>query len=157
MKKLLGVMLVLSMFAGVTHAQFTAGTKSVGGTISYYMDMTEDADLSIITLAPSGGYFVADNLEIIASLGYTKWTDSDAMMSFGGGAKYFMNNIYAGGLFGYSKFGDADGVTDLLFEGGYLFPLTDFFFVDIGADYYMGMGDNESKYLQFGIGFATFF
>jgi len=173
MKKILLAVVILTFGASLACAQFAAGTKSLGGTVSYYKNMTEDAEDSQITVAPSFGYFVMDNVEIYGMLGYTKYTyDSDndmSMTGFAAGAKYFINYLYLGAGFDYSKMSDSsdteyDAMTGLIFEGGYLYPITDFFFLDLGLDYYFGMtemGVDPNTYkvkgLTAGFGFATFF
>ncbi len=167
MKKILLIAVILTFTAGLAHAQFAAGTKYLGGTVGYYKDMTDYGDdfdfgSSTITVAPAFGYFVIDNFMLAARLGYIKTSmnegdDPDATTAFAVGAKYFMNYLYAGAAYRSSTTGDADAIASLVFEGGYLYPITDYFFLDLGVDYFMGTGDNEMKGLQAGFGFATFF
>lgn len=166
MKKILLVAVILTFTAGLANAQFAAGTKNLGGSVSYYKNMTEDAEDTAISFAPSFGYFAMDNLMVYGAVDYTKTTfDSDTdltMMGFVGGAKYFINYLYLGGGYEYAKYSDSedteyDAMTGLLLEAGYLYPITDFFFLDLGLDYYMGMSDDEYKYMMAGFGFATFF
>ncbi len=166
-------MVILTFTVGMASAQFAAGTKGIGGTVNYYKNMTEDAEDSQITIAPSGGYFFMDNLMVYAGLNYTKYTiDSDNDMSttgFAGGVKYFINYLYVGAGYDYSKMSDSsdteyDAMTALIFEGGYLYPITDYFFLDLGVDYYFGLTElgvdpdtYKMKGLNAGFGFATFF
>ncbi|MBC8367864.1 hypothetical protein H8E52_10670 [bacterium] len=173
MKKILLFAVILTFTAGMANAQFAAGTKSLGGTVSYYKNMTEDAEDSMISFAPMGGYFFMDNLMIYVTVDYTKYTfDSDTDMTetgFGAGVKYFINYLYLGAGYDYAKMSDSsdteyDALTGLLFEGGYLYPITDYFFLDLGVDYYFGMtelGVDPNTYKQKGLvagfGFATFF
>ena len=181
MKKILLTAVILVFAAGLANAQFVAGTKYVGGSISYWMDMTDYGDgfgmlKSQMNLTPAFGYFAMDDLLVMASLGYTKvgYTDDykdlmdvddpDATTSFAVGAKYFINYLYVGASYMSTKMGDADADNALLFEGGYLYPITEYFFVDLGIDYAFGLTEYgmdpntyKNKSLTAGIGFATFF
>ncbi|MDQ2794263.1 MAG: hypothetical protein M3Y12_09690 [Bacteroidota bacterium] len=83
MKKPLLLFALLGGTATVAHAQtaIPAGTVSLGGNVGYYrhtstaqlpgISQTSEATSSQFQIAPSVGYFVADNLAIGLSLGYT--------------------------------------------------------------------------------------
>ena len=175
MRKILLTAVILMFTVSLATAQFTAGTKYLAGTVNYHMDMTDYGDLelgsSTITVAPEFGYFAMDNLLLFGRLGYVKVSyeddlltlmgldeDPDATTVFVVGGKYFYNYLYAGAGYSYqSAIGDGDAITGLLIEAGYLYPITDSFFVDLGLDYYYGMSDDEMMYMDVGVGFATFF
>ena len=83
--------------------------------------------------------------------------DGITTTSFGLGAKYYMNNMYAGGSFNSTTVGEADALSHLLIEAGYLYGLSDNVFLDVGFDYTMGMGDNKAGGMSLGVGVVSFF
>ena len=82
MKKNLLLLALLGVTATAAHAQtaIPAGTVSLGGSVGYYRhttnaqvsgsNLSSESVSSQFQLAPSAGYFVADNLAVGLSLGY---------------------------------------------------------------------------------------
>lgn len=70
--------------------QTTEGTMELGGAAALVVD-TGAQGMSLV-VAPTVGYFVADNLEVVANFGLLKYFDADGMtLSFGAGAMYYMD------------------------------------------------------------------
>ena len=162
MKKLLTIVTLTALTMSLSFAQFTKETKSAGGTAGW-SSITNDGDAvaTILTIAPSVGYFVIDNVGVNVGLAMVTVTpdggDGVTSTAFGLGAKYYMNSMYAGGSFNSLTAGEADAVTHLLIEAGYLYGLSDAVFLDAGFDYTMGMGDNKAGGMSLGVGVVTFF
>jgi hypothetical protein len=155
--KLFKILIILSVIGSIAFGQFTAGTKTISGSISW--TKVKDDDGSLITAMPSGGYFFMDNLLITGSLEYLKYSeDDDAMTGIGFGAKYFMGNIYGGGSFYTVKYGDSDNVNQLVIEGGMLMNLSESVYIDLGLDYFKGLGDYDDFGMTvIGAGVIVFF
>lgn len=157
MKNILISMCVLSCFC---MAQFEAGSKTFSGGASYSSSNSgvegEDA-VATITLNPSAGYFLMDNLAGKFDLNWSKVGEGDATTTYGVGATYHMGMMYGGGMYNGSTAEGAEG--SLTFRGGYLMPCGDggSTFLDLYGSYHMGMGDDKSSTMTFGVGVATFF
>lgn len=144
---------------------FSTGTKSISGNISwskYYND--GDPSYEILNISPSLGYFLLDNLAITLSLDVRTITyqnswgdDSETSNGFGVGAKYFMEKLYIGLSYNSFKYEDSESNESILYEGGYLFGINRNIFIDIGLDYFVGIGDNNSSNITIGIGISSFF
>ena len=162
MKKMLIILTLTALTMSLSFAQFTKETKSAGGTLGWSSSTYDgEAVSSTLTIAPSVGYFAMDNLGVNFGLSMVTETpeggDGVTTTAFGLGAKYYMNSMYAGGSFNSLTAGEADAVTHLLIEAGYLYGLSDAVFLDAGFDYTMGMGDNKAGGMALGIGVVTFF
>jgi len=177
MKRILVLFLVL-MVASSVYA-FEAGTKNVGGFIEWQsVKANKDADgTTYFTIFPMIGYFFMDNICADILLEYSSWDDKDLEekgtdFGLGIGGRYFYNNIYGGAGFLMESLkteNDADFEASgnyLYFLAGYLYPIADNVYVDIGFDYFMGMGeyggdwegtDNEESGFGFGAGLDIFF
>ena len=161
MKRMLMILTLTALTISLSFAQFTEGTKSAGGTAGWSsITFDGDAVATILTIAPSVGYFVIDNVGVNVGLAMVTVTldggDGVTSTAFGLGAKYYMNNMYAGGSYNSSK-ADADAMATLLIEAGYLYGLSDNVLLDAGFDYTMGMGDNKAGGMSLGVGVVTFF
>ena len=163
MKKMLTIVTLTALTMSLSFAQFTKETKSAGGTLGW-ASSTYDGDALATTLmiAPSVGYFVIDNVGVNVGLAMVTVTpdggDGVTSTAFGLGAKYYMNNMYAGGSYNSSKAdADADAMATLLIEAGYLYGLSDNVFLDAGFNYSMGMGDNKAGGMSLAVGVVTFF
>lgn len=162
MRKLIIMIVTLSLTLSFAFAQFTKGTKSAGGTLGWSSTTYDgEAAYSMLTIAPSIGYFAMDNLGVNFGLAMVTFTpeggDGETNTSFGLGAKYYINSMYAGGSFSSYTAGEADPMSTLLIEAGYLYGLSDAVFLDAGFDYSMGMGDNKQGGMALGVGVVTFF
>ena len=163
MKRMLMILTLTALTMSLSFAQFTEGTKSAGGTAGW-SSITNDGDAvaTILTIAPSVGYFVIDNVGVNVGLAMATVTpdggDGVTSTAFGLGAKYYMNNMYAGGSYNSMKAdADADAMATLLIEAGYLYGLSDNVFLDAGFNYSMGMGDNKAGGMSLAVGVVTFF
>ena len=150
MKNILLTICVLSCFC---MAQFTTGTKSLGGSGTITLadpDMTIEVDVNV-------GYFAMDNIEAKIGLGLNGTTDTmtDAM-EYSFGANYYMGSMYGGGKYAGSTAEGSDGALD--FRGGYLMGLGDSgnMYLDIFGNYNMPLGDGDGV-ISVGFGVATFF
>ena len=190
MKKMIPVLLFVGLISGSLFGQWTAGTKSVGSLFSYSSDKNgmgytlenlddEDKGTTTMSIEPSVEYFVMDNLsvEVMLQMDMVNNGNSDgdlakagSTMHFGGGAKYYMGNIYAGG--GLKMMSTNTGGPDplkgntMIIKAGYLYPLADGIYLDCGFNYTMGMGkwktgdteiDNKWTNMGLGVGIATYF
>jgi hypothetical protein len=156
--KYLKLTIISILFVGVATAQFSQGSKTLGGGASYSSTTVGDADaVSTLVVAPSVGYFVMDNISANVALTMMKVGDADATTAYGFGARYYMGSMYGGGTYYGSTAEGDDG--SLTFRGGYLMGLGDGgnFFLDLYGSYNMGLGDAEMSTIQVGAGFATFF
>ena len=164
MRKLNTIILTLGLMISFSYAQFTQGTMSAGGSLSW-TSLTNDGDAMSTTMliAPSVSYFAIDNLSASFNLNMNTYTpeggDGETSTSFGLGAKYYMNGIYGGGSYNSSTppGDDAEASATLIIELGYLYGLSDNVYLDAGFDYHMGMGDNKVGGMMLGLGVATFF
>jgi len=168
MRQLLIVAILLIAFSATANEHFAAGKKYIGGSAWIYRDLTDydgyELGYSQITIAPSFGYFIFDSGLIFGRLYYSKvslddgWgqDDPDATIRFAAGGKLFIQNLYGGGSLQHSSIG-SESYTGVIFEGGFLVPVTDYFFVDLGADVYWGLSEDEYRDIVAKIGFATFF
>ena len=181
MKKLIPVLLFVGLISGSLFGQWTAGTKSVGSLFSYSSSKSNEDDKGTTTMSiePSGEYFVMDNLSVQVMVQISSVNDGNqtgdaakagSMTNFGGGAKYYMGNIYAGGglLMASTNTGGADPMKGnmLIINAGYLYPLADGIYLDCGFNYTMGMGkwkmgdvemDNKSTNMGLGVGVTSYF
>lgn len=161
MKKTFIIISVLGIFICSSFAQFNTGTKSVSGTISWSKNTYDGEDeVSLLTIAPSIGYFVMDNIAVNGSLNMLTLSyegESESITGFGIGAKYYVNNLYAGASYNSLKYEDEDALNSLLIEGGYLYGINESVFLDVGIDYLMGTGDNKLTTITIGVGVATFY
>ena len=181
MKKMIPVLLFVGLISGSLFGQWTAGTKSVGSLFSYSSTKADDDDKGTTTMSiePSVEYFVMDNVSVQVMLQMDMVNngnlDGDAAkagstMHFGGGAKYYMGNIYAGGglMMMSTNTGGPDPMKGnmLMVNAGYLYPLADGIYLDCGFNYTMGMGkwkmgdmemDNKTANMGLGVGVAAYF
>jgi len=159
--------LLLSVFSFTANADFTTGKKYIGGSAWFSRDITDydgyELGYSQIVIAPSIGYFIFDNGLAFGKLYYSKVTldddwyadDPDATIRISAGGKLFIQNLYGGGSIQLTNRG-SDDFTGIVFEGGFLIPVTDYFYIDFGADLYWGISEDEFREVTGHIGFATF-
>lgn len=175
MKK--GLLVLLSLLIVTCVFAFDKGTVNPGGTISFvsskYNSNTDT--YTEIYFGPQVGYFVIDDLSVDLLLGIMsgkQGDDKDTSFDVGVGARYFYNNFYGGLGFmmnsykSESNFGDYKWSANYIdLKAGYLVPLAENVFADLGLKYEMGVGeyggdgsgDNEYTQLTFGAGFQIFF
>ena len=176
MKKIIALVICLLITTSVF--AFDTGTKIVGGSVSYdshKLDSDTDA-INTFTLEGYVGYFLMPNisLDLILmwqSLSFSSLKTSDILI--GAGGSYYFGNIYAmaGILYNLAsvKYDTKSSDTEtqnamyLGFGVGYLLPVVENVFVDIGANYIMGLGDysgdaegkNEETQLTVGAGLVV--
>ena len=176
MKKIIALVVCLLITASAF--AFDPGEKLIWGEVgfdSYKQDKDSDA-INTFALDAVVSYFLMkdisldiglfwESLSISSSKGETS-TVSDLMLGVGG--SFYINHFYVNAAFLYdlwsSKYSTksddtwTSNSTYILLGGGYLFPLIENVFIDIGADYMIGFGDytgddsgkNEST--NFGVG-----
>lgn len=111
------------------------GTMQLGGQVS--VDLTSAGGNTNIglTLAPNGGYFVADNLEVLASLGLHNFGGATTW-EIGAGARYFLDLDglwgYGGAMLGYGDIGGGNPLIVTL-QPGVLYPLSKNVGLDLGV------------------------
>ena len=177
MKRILVLILVYLVVSSVF--AFEAGTKNVGGRFEFEsieIDKNSAGTVSF-TIYPMIGYFFINNICADILLEYTSEDDKDYDkktndFGLGIGGRYFYKNIYGGAGF-IMEFGNEEGTDNdghdfeeetsanyLYFIAGYLYGIADNVYLDLGIDYFMGIGkyggdlkdlDNEAS----GFGFYT--
>ncbi|MDJ0765488.1 MAG: hypothetical protein QNJ97_21080 [Myxococcota bacterium] len=148
------------------------GTMQAGGTIALQIDAVkyDDDDIEgggggVFTFAPMAGYFIMDNLELIADIGFSvnfgdAYPFEEKNFFFDIGAKYFLMqfgafHLYAGLLWGMDFLiydFDDDGTTIsqkintmvISVPVGLLFALNQHVAIDLGTrfNFGFGLGDN---------------
>lgn len=169
------ILLVVLTFVASMYA-FEQGTKTVGGFIGYSsFKANSDADpVSTIIINPMGGYFFMDNLCADLEIEYVN-ENSDAYedpwteFGIGIGGRYFYTDAYGGLAFMMSSWDNGEyswSANYLKFRVGYLFGIAENIYVDLAAQYKMGLGayggdmdefDNEETEMTFGGGIDIFF
>ena len=138
-------------------AQTDQGSMMIGvnSNLSYQSTTIEDGDaVSTMNVGGTFGYFLMENIAGVASFGYSKTGEADAVTSFGIGARYYMNNMY-GGLM-YSVPGE--DMSDITINVGYLHMLTDNISLEPSLGYTMHtMGDLSGSTIGLNVGFGLYF
>jgi len=159
MKKGLLVIFILLMAASMF--AFPQGTLNPGGSVAIYSYKASSSDeaTTVISFQPQLGYFVKDNISVDWLLNFTNMSednDSYSEVGIGLGGRYFYG-LPSGKLYGglgilyqsdsskyeYSKssYSYSSTATYLKLKGGYLFPLVENVYVDLGAKIMVGFGD----------------
>jgi len=177
MKRYFVLIALLSLLAVSSLCAFDKGTINPGGSISYTSSKANsDADaLSIISFEPQLGYFFMDNICGDLLINYTSMSQGDYSSSdfaVGIGGRYFYNQFYGGlGLMmASSSFDLGSGSVSVSanyidLKAGYLIPIVENVYVDLGLKYDMGFGDyggdgsgaNEESQIGLNVGFQLFF
>jgi hypothetical protein len=173
-----GLLILLSLFIVSSLCAFDQGTINPGGSVSFSsFKENSDADAySEFSIFPQVGYFFMENLSGDVMLAFSSSKEGDYKFStfgLGLGARYFYNNFYGGAGFIMSSYTDSQtGFPDfkvtsnyLNLKAGYVVPVAENVFVDLGLKYQMGFGkyggditvDNEESLLNFGAGLQIFF
>lgn len=153
MKKNLLLLALLGGTATATHAQtaIPAGTVSLGGNVGYYRhatnaqvvgaNLSSESVSSQFQIAPSVGYFVADNLAVGLSLGYSA-TKNTYTSSFANSLSDLdPNTTFRGGAYVqyYKMLTDQFGLVGT-FGGGYQYNRNINVYGPVGS-----MSSNETK------------
>jgi len=180
MKKIIALIICLLITTSVF--AFDTGTKIVGGSVSYesYKQFEDIDAINTFSLDTYVGYFLMPDISLdiilwwrsVSQPYYMKDTstskENDILIGVGG--SYYFGNIYGMAAILYELYSskceckDDDTWTEngmfLGFGVGYLLPVVDNVFVDIGANYIMGIGkysgdaegDNKETDLTIGAG-----
>lgn len=156
------------------------GTMQLGGSATLDVDMYDGESTMMLNINPTGGYFVANRVELYGSLGFNTMEGSSSW-SIGPGLKYFIPMrpmfAYVGGELGYgsSSYSSVDATgEDVEYSykswqvqagGGILIPVGKNMAVDLGGRLGMskptGEGMEEAKgttHIKLGyVGFQAFF
>ena len=155
MKKMLTITAIAGLLVSMSFANWTEGTKSVGGGFTWSSSKTGTNDaVTTMIVNPAVGYFVMDNMAVNFGLAYSKVGDFDATTGWNIGGTYYMNEWYGNAAYGTTG---ADDSNYLRFGGGYLHSLSDGIYLNTGLQYNMGMGDNETNTTNFVVGVSTYF
>ena len=161
--KYLKLTIISVLCVGMATAQFTKGTKSVGGGFMYAKMSYDGEDAgSLMTINPEVNYFVADKIAVSVNFTMLSYTppegDGETNTGFGLGGYYHINsNIYAGASYNSSTRDGDEASTNLNIRGGYLHGLSESIFLDVNGNYMMGMGDNKAGGITLGVGVVSFF
>ena len=154
MKKMLTITAIAGLLVSMSFANWTEGTKNVGGSFSWTSVAPEVGDATTyMQVAPSIGYFVMDNVAVNFGLDYSKEGDNDATTGWNLGCTYYMNEWYAGAHYGSA----GENMSYMRFGGGYMYSLSDGVYLNTGLTYDMGMGDWKTNTMQFAVGVSTYF
>ncbi len=171
MKK--GLLVLLSLLVVTCMFAFEQGTINPGGVVSFssYKPATTPTDkessTTNITFAPQVGYFVIDNVSVDLLLSYQSNSqgksdynskNSGSRLGIGVGGRYFYQNFYGGLGLTYASSSSkwTSSSTGLVSESGYsgtyiglkagyLVPVVENVFVDLGMKYDMGFGSYGGK------------
>nr|MBC8526932.1 hypothetical protein [Candidatus Cloacimonadota bacterium] len=159
---------------------FDPGEKLIWGAVDFSsIKMDKDCDpYSVFNLDTMVGYFLMKDISLDVVLSwYNYHYKSDDKSSYtynlsdiyiGLGGSFFIKNFYVGAHFLYELMGEKDTYKSddtsnanamfLEFDGGYLVPLIENVFIDIGANYMMGIGEyggdaeGDNTYSEFSVG-----
>jgi len=94
------------MFSSLMAASFSLGSRTFGGSFSFYKDL--NADVTVLNISPRFGYFVNSNLMFEVGINHVKIDIKDYNSEYEGyyndgeqyttsfGARLFMKNFYTG-------------------------------------------------------------
>ena len=151
-------------------SELSTGLMTASGGITYQKNSSDSGEgTSVLTLSPSVGRFLKDNLQVLVGLNYVRtsfpsnWSDdprSSTFLTLGG--RYYkplgLGPVYGGAVFNYRKYSVADeGSSSIDIQAGMLKFLGDKLALDIGMDYNMGLGDNKSSSINAGVAVVVFF
>ncbi len=164
MKKIILILICVCLGSGVGLWAFEKGSLALGGSVGYKIDRFDTGSRavknSVLTLSPTGGYFVMDNLCLDLNLRYTaRWFDTDQSAEpaygIGIGARYFVKRFYGGlsvdvastrvtnvtGLPGaFEKYQSWETRKEAKLKAGYMLPLLKNVYADLGVFYRFGLG-----------------
>lgn len=183
-----GLLILVALVVASSVFAFTAGTINPGGTVSFssYKSNADEKPTTMLLFSPQVGYFVIDNLSLDLALQFSSENQaagdfnskySSTGMALGLGGRYFYQNFYGGLALMYSsssyESGNFDGgVTATYFNvmAGYLVPIAENVYIDLGLDFAKGFGNyggksydngpdvkNEMSDIGFNAGFQIFF
>lgn len=162
MKKCFVLVVSLVLVTASSLYGFEKGTKSIGGTVSFYgyKNSADDAARNVLSIAPQGSYFLFNNFSIDVHVIFgTAWggnSSSSTDLGIGLGGRYFYKKFYGGVFFNYSASrylateiigGDMaykkynwHARKDLTLRVGRLFDIAKNIYLDLGLFYNIGIG-----------------
>ena len=181
MKKIIALVICLLITTSVF--AFDKGTKLVWGQVDFSsIKNDKDSDpYSLFELNSIVSYFLMEDIALNVILSWynyhykgDSYTLNLSDIYIGLGGAYFIKNFYLAASFMYELMGDKETYKSddtwnanamyLDFAGGYLFPLIENVFINIGADYMVGIGeyggddgegDNTSSEFSVGAGLVV--
>ena len=132
---------------------FQTGTKTIGGSTSILFDFNDDS--KTYSFNPSGGVFISNNVLIEGGFYYHnhKHGDSDPYdysynyYTFTAGARYFLNNTYAGFAYQsnpkHSEYDYEYNREKMHIKIGMLSPIATNIYLNYNFDYNWYLNDDE--------------
>ncbi len=162
MKKIL-MGLVMVLFAMTANAQFEAGKKYIGASVSGLNLSYSKQSKTTFDFSATAGTFLAEAWMVTAQLGYNHVQDTNAF-EIGAGGRYYItqNGLYLGlgVLYGHSDNGEGSNFkTDNFFltpEIGYAFFINEYLTIEPAVYYRMSLNefsDGSTVGLKIGLGY----
>ena len=164
------LVLMILMSTAMIYAQnpLAKGLMSASGGVSWSSLSFDGKDAgSLLSLTPSGGYFINEQVQINIGLSFVNFSppgdgDSFSTTTLLLGGRYFIpfdfGPVYAGGSFNYTKFSDFDAASNSInIQAGMLQFINDNFAMDWGLIYNKGMGDNKTASITLAGAVSVFF
>lgn len=157
MKKIIFIFSLLMFMAGSAMAQFEAGTKYIGASLSG-LNLSYNSDEHFrLNLNSKAGLFVTDGLMVYADFGYahTRHTDD---LNAGVGARFYFrqNGIFMGAATEYVHHTKSSNDLMVPIEIGYAFYLNHYLAVEPSVYYKMStnnFSDDSTVGLSIGLGY----
>ena len=140
--------------AGILTLGLSAQTESGSMTIETSSNLGASfGDVTTFNLNVGGGYFVVDNLAVMAGLGVADY-GGGAETAFGLGARYYMGKMFAGVMYDIP----GEDMSNLDITAGYLWMLTDNVSIQPMVEYWMDMSEAEADgVMSIKVGFGLYF
>ena len=136
---------------------FPVGTKTIGGSTGITVDFNDDDQTFYFN--PRGGIFVYNNILVEGGLYYNHYKDGDVsnfngyvydysytQYSFTFGARYFLNNTYAGLMYQGNPHHSEYNIDDqerMHLKIGMLTPIATNIYLDYNIDYYWYLKNDD--------------
>ena len=157
MKKLILSLVMLLAMAGTAQAQFEAGTKYVGASVSGLNLQYNSSEHLRFGLNSKAGRFVTDGLMIYGDFGYTHTRHTDDLNAGVGGRFYFtQNGIFLGAGAEYVHHTKSNNDLMVPIEIGYAFYLNHYLAVEPSVYYKIStnnFSDDSTVGLSIGLGY----
>ncbi len=150
------IAIVLPLMAGLVFGQglnpLARGLMTASGGLSWAKISYDDEDEgSTLSLTPSWGFFMTDNIQAILGINYTSFKppegSSESFSAFVIGGRYYLplnfGPLYAGARLNTMVGTGAEQQNSLDIQAGYLKFLTRKLALDTGLNYNMGIGNNK--------------
>ena len=159
MKKLILSLVMLLAMAGTAQAQFEAGTKYVGASVSGLNLQYNSSEHLRFGLNSKAGLFVTDGLMIYGDFGYTHTRHTDDLNAGVGGRFYFtQNGIFLGAGAEYCHETKSYNDVRIPVEIGYCFYINHYVSIEPSLYYNMSLNDfSDKSTVGLKIGFGLYF